>query len=116
MPNPGRITIKNLDFFDAKGVVEGLIAETGFEPRFEKGQDAGLHPNKQADIYLEDKKIGVVGEVHPKVLLAFDIAEPVYLLEIDLKTLVPFIDCRKIYKPVPKFPVYCQRYGFDCGC
>ena len=49
-------------------------------------------------------QIGVVGEVHPKVLLAFDITEPVYLLEMDLKTLVSFTTIPKKYQPVPRFP------------
>ena len=36
--------------------------------------------------------------------LAFYITEPLYLLEIDLKTLVSFSTVEKTYKPVPKFP------------
>ena len=40
----------------------------------------------------------------PKSFSAFDITEPVYLLEIDLKTLVPFTTVNKIYQPVPRFP------------
>jgi phenylalanyl-tRNA synthetase beta chain len=95
---------QKLNFFDVKGVAEGLLFGLGLNPKFEKGQDFGLHPNKQAEIYLEDKKIGVVGEVHPKVLFAFDIGEPVYLLEMDLKSLVAFTTVEKIYKAIPKFP------------
>jgi phenylalanyl-tRNA synthetase beta chain len=76
----------------------------GQSPRFEKGQDGGLHPNKQADIYLEGKKAGVLGEVHPKVALAFEISEPVYLLEIDLRILVSFTTIDHLYQPVPRFP------------
>jgi len=93
-----------LDFFDIKGVVEGILSGLGLKYKFEKGQDVSLHPNKQADIYLEGKKIGVVGEVHPKVLFAFDIVEPVYLLEIDLKSMVAFTTVDKSYKPIPKYP------------
>jgi phenylalanyl-tRNA synthetase beta chain len=95
---------QNLDFYDAKGVIEGLLLRFGLNPGFKKGQDAGLHPNKQAEIYLGDKKIGVVGEVHPKVLFAFEIVEAVYLLEMDLKALVSFSSVEKSYKSVPKFP------------
>jgi phenylalanyl-tRNA synthetase beta chain len=93
-----------LDFFDAKGIAEGLMQKFGLDYRFEKGQDTGLHPNKQATIFLEDKKVGVLGEVHPEVLSAFDLAEPVYLLEIDLQSLVPFITVHKTYRPIPRFP------------
>lgn len=93
-----------LDFFDARGFMEGLFERFGLNPQFQKGQDAGLHPNKQAEVFLENQKIGVVGEVHPQVLAAFGITEPVYLLEIDIKTLIPFTTVKKLYKPIPRFP------------
>jgi phenylalanyl-tRNA synthetase beta chain len=95
---------QKLDFYDAKGTAEGLLQRLGLNPVFSKAQDKGLHANKQADIYLAQTRIGVLGEVHPKVALAFDIAETVYLLEIDLKTLVSFCVVSKTYKPIPKFP------------
>ena len=93
-----------LDFFDAKGIAESLLGRLGLEPRFEKSQDAGLHPHKQAAIYIGKEMTGTVGEIHPKVLLAFDLSEPVYLLEIDLKTLVQFAASHRDYQPVPRFP------------
>jgi phenylalanyl-tRNA synthetase beta chain len=93
-----------LDFFDAKGIAEGLLQRMGVEPGFRKGKDISLHPNKQAEIFLEDKNIGVVGEVHPKVLLSFEINEPVYLVEIDLQTLIPFTAAQRVYQPISRFP------------
>jgi phenylalanyl-tRNA synthetase beta chain len=95
---------QKLDFFDAKGIVEGLLLGMGLKPKFEKGQEVSLHPNNQADIYLEGKKIGVVGEIHPKVLFAFEINEPVFILEMDLKSMVSFTSVEKVYKSVPKYP------------
>jgi phenylalanyl-tRNA synthetase beta chain len=38
------------------------------------------------------------------VLSAFEISEPVYLVELDLKTLVSFAVCQKNYQSVPRFP------------
>ena len=95
---------KALDFFDAKGILEGVLQRIGLNPRFELGQDASLHPHKQADIFIEDQKAGVLGEVHPEVLLAFNIGEPVYLAEIDLGTLIPFAARGKTYQAIPRFP------------
>jgi phenylalanyl-tRNA synthetase beta chain len=93
-----------LDFYDARGLLEGLMGRLGLEFQFKKGQDAALHPNKQAEVYLKDQKVGVIGEVHPQVLTAFEIAEPVYLLEIDIKALIPFVISQKSYQPIPRFP------------
>lgn len=95
---------QKLDFYDVKGIAEGLLQRLGLKPVFIKAQDMGLHTNKQAYIYLSNTRVGVLGEIHPKVALAFDITEPVYLLEIDLKTLECFSTVERSYKPVPKFP------------
>jgi len=95
---------QKLDYYDVKGLVEGLLQRLGLNPVFIKAQDKGLHGNKQADVFLNKTRIGVLGEVHPKVALAFDIAEPVYILEIDVKGLVPLAIASKTYKAVPRFP------------
>ncbi|HEX7475265.1 MAG TPA: phenylalanine--tRNA ligase subunit beta [Dehalococcoidales bacterium] len=95
---------QRLDVFDAKGISEGLLQRLGLNPVFEKGQDLSLHPQKQAGIFLDKTQIGAVGEIHPKVLLEFEITEPVFLIELDLKTLVPFTVKDRLYQPVPRFP------------
>jgi phenylalanyl-tRNA synthetase beta chain len=48
--------------------------------------------------------LGVVGEVHPKVLAAFDISENVYLFEISVTELLPFTVGHKMFQPIPRFP------------
>jgi len=93
-----------LDFFDAKGVVEGLLGGLGVAASFERGKDESLHPSRQAAIVIEGDSLGVVGELHPKVLEAFDLAEPVYLFEIDLNTLLPFTVGHRMFQPIPRFP------------
>jgi phenylalanyl-tRNA synthetase beta chain len=93
-----------LDFFDAKGIAESLLQRLGLNPVFENGRDAGLNPVKQATIFVGKTPIGVMGEFHPQVLQEFEIGEPVFLIEIDLKTLIPFITQDRVYQPVPRFP------------
>lgn len=94
---------ETLDFFDAKGVVEGLFAKLGIEVSFEKGNDEGLHPNKQTAVIGRDKNLGVIGEVHPKVQANFEILEPVYLFELDINALLPLVTLKQ-FQPIPRFP------------
>ena len=93
-----------LDFFDAKGVIGNLLGRLGVEAVFEKGGDESLHPSRQAAVVFEGNRLGVVGELHPRVLEAFDLAEPVYLFEIDLTALLPFTVGHKMFQPIPRFP------------
>ena len=48
--------------------------------------------------------MGVVGELHPKVADAFEIAGPVCLFEINVTALLPFTTGHKMFQPIPRFP------------
>jgi len=93
-----------LDFYDAKGVIEGLLSHLGIEASFEESRDESLHPVKQAAMIIAGNKLGVVGELHPKVLQAFEIPEAACLFEIDLTALLPFTLGHKMFQPIPRFP------------
>jgi len=95
---------ETVDFFDAKGVVDGLLSRLGVEASFEPGEDESLHPSKQAAIVIDNNRLGVIGELHPKVLDAFDISGAVYLFEINLTALLPFTLGHKLFQPIPRFP------------
>jgi len=93
-----------IDFYDAKGIVEGLLDQLGVEASFEKSSDSSFHPGKQAAIIVANQKLGVFGEVHPRVLEAFDISEAVYMFEIDISALLPFTIGHKMFQAIPRFP------------
>ena len=61
--------------------------------RFEASSDCMYHPNKTARIYIDQKEIGIIGELHPDIKDKYEFVNPVYLFEIDW---------RKFSKSVPK--------------
>ena len=93
-----------VDFFDARGVAEGLLRRLGVTAEFKPSDDESLDTAKQAAIVIGGKKVGVVGEVHRKVADAFELAEKVYLLEINLTELLPFTLEHELFKPISRFP------------
>jgi phenylalanyl-tRNA synthetase beta chain len=68
-----------------KGVLAELALTLGLpleiRGRGEHPVSTLLHPNRQADVWLGDERIGVLGEVHPEVLRGFRIkrARPCFL-------------------------------------
>ncbi len=92
------------DFFEAKGIVDGLLAQFGVEASFEAGSDESLHSARQAVIIVGGDRVGVVGELHPVVLEGFEIDEAAYLFEIDLGGLLPFTVSHRMFRPIPRFP------------
>ncbi len=93
-----------IDFFNTKGVMENLLSWLGEEIKFDVSEDRGLHPGKRADIIVDGIKVGVMGELHPKVSEAFELSGTTYLIELDLKELLPLATRLKKYSPLPRFP------------
>ena len=74
-----------LDFYDAKGPVESVMADLGIACVFEPVDDPFFYPGRCARIMAGKESLGIVGEVHPSILGRFDLkAQPVALLELDL--------------------------------
>lgn len=98
-----------MDFFDAKGVVEILLSCLGVKPAFVPAEDAILSPGRTASIQAGGTSLGVVGEVHPRILKAFDISCPqVYLFEMSLVDLLPLVAPTREYQATSKFPPVVQ--------
>jgi phenylalanyl-tRNA synthetase beta chain len=93
-----------LDFFDAKGVVENILSQLGLKASFDVSDDEVLFPGSGANIIIEDDKIGIVGDMHPKVAQAFELSNNICLIEIDLEKVLAKISGTKEYQPIPRFP------------
>lgn len=93
-----------LDFFDAKGIVENLLNRSGLRTSFNITNDESLFPGRGADIVVDDAKVGIVGELHPKVAQAFELSGSAYLIEVDLESLLAKIAATREYQPIPRFP------------
>jgi phenylalanyl-tRNA synthetase beta chain len=93
-----------LDFFDAKGVVENILNQLGLKVGFDISDDETLFPGRGASIIVKDDKVGIVGELHPKVEQAFELSGTACLVEIDLEKVLPKIMDIKRCQPIPRFP------------
>ena len=83
----GKLTT-SMDFFDAKGVLESVLEQLGVRAEYEPSGDPILHPGKTARLVCDGNAVGVIGEVHPRVLERFDLEEGrVAFFEIDVESL-----------------------------
>lgn len=96
---------KKVDFFVAKGVLEGLFENLGVTDkiRFEVTKKDHLHPGRTAKITLDDKEIGFVGQIHPAVQKELDINET-YVFQLQLGTLLNTLSKEVFYEEIPKYP------------
>jgi len=76
------------DFFDVKGLVEGLLRALGIEGE-EYAPEAVpfLHPGRSAAVMLGGKRAGILGELDPQLADGFEIRGRVVLYELDAEVL-----------------------------
>lgn len=77
-------THPNADFSEAYAVADALCREMGTPYEVMESSDPAFIAGRRADILVSGTVIGVFGEIHPAVLNAFDIDQPVAAVEIDL--------------------------------
>jgi phenylalanyl-tRNA synthetase beta chain len=89
-----------VDYFDVKGDLEALFAPRSL--RFGKLEHPALHPGRSAQVELDGKVIGFIGELHPRWLQKYDLPQAPVLFEVDAEALrervVPS------YAEISKFP------------
>jgi phenylalanyl-tRNA synthetase beta chain len=93
-----------VDLYDAKAYLEFLFNRLGLVVSYHDGEDFALVPGRTAEVRLDGQRVGLVGQVHPRVAAAFDIEQDVYLFEVNLETLVPQVGKPRFYQPLSRFP------------
>ena len=94
----------DVDLFDAKGAVEVLMADLGIE--WTAGDPVGgpFHPGRSALVMVDGARVGVVGEIHPRVAEAFDVPGRIAVAELEVGLLMQQAATTVSVQDVPRFP------------
>ena len=99
------VVLAGVDATEAVAVWRELASAMGWGARLDQGTvPAGLHPARSATLSLGKDAIGSVGEVHPDVAEAFEVAERVAILELNLSVLLANEPKPATWKPTSRFP------------
>lgn len=95
----------SLDFFAAKGYLEVVFERLGLdeEVTYRKSTLEGMHPGRFAEVYLGEKRIGFIGEVHPQVADKLGL-NTTYVFEINLDEVISESKVKPKYEEVTKYP------------
>ncbi|MDR0701972.1 MAG: phenylalanine--tRNA ligase subunit beta [Azoarcus sp.] len=82
LPEQWGETARPVDFHDLKGDLETLFAPRplGFEPL----AAPALHPGRAAAVLLDGRRIGVIGEIHPRWVQYYELGSAPVVFEVDL--------------------------------
>lgn len=95
----------SLDFFVAKGYLEVVFERLGLDEKvtYRKSTLEGMHPGRFAEVYLGEKCIGFIGEVHPQVADKLGL-NTTYVFEINLDEVISESKVKPKYEEVTKYP------------
>ena len=96
---------RDTDFYDVKGVVDGLLAKLGLtQYDIQPSSESYYHPGVSAHYTVNGVTIANYGELHPQVVKNFDLSGKVYMFEIDLEAVLSIIVPPFRYQLFSKFP------------
>ncbi len=103
-----------LDFFDAKGVVQELLAQLHIPGVEYVSVSAPLyHPGRVALVYSGEVELGVVGELHPSVMDAWELPpQRVCVWDLSIEALGSVMPDRNLYTQVSPYAPITQDMAF----
>jgi phenylalanyl-tRNA synthetase beta chain len=100
------------DFFDIKGIMEGLMDTFGTQFTLARSNEPFLHPTRGADIYTGGAKVGWTGEIREEVLKTFEIEQSIYCTELQFDIILEKGNFEVHYKPIPRYPQVTRDFSF----
>ena len=105
-----------LDFFTLKGWVEELLEglDTA-KPRFTReASNPSYHPGRCATVWLGEKCVGVLGQIHPRVMRNYSVDAEFYCAQLSFEALFEAQGGVPVFKPLPKYPAVTRDIAVIC--
>jgi phenylalanyl-tRNA synthetase beta chain len=111
-PTTWRRPALQADFYTAKGVLVALLDALGVRWRLVAGGPPFLHPGRAAEVVVDAREAGWLGELHPAVAAEFGLGElerPPAVAELDLGVVLPVAESvTRRYEDLITYPAVVQ--------
>ncbi|MGX8711141.1 MAG: phenylalanine--tRNA ligase subunit beta [bacterium] len=104
------------DYFTAKGMTEQILEKLcvyGWEIEA-SSEEPSYHPGRCAVLSIDGERLGMIGEIHPKVSENYGIGDRVYCFSLDVDKMYEYAKFEKTYTPLPKFPAVTRDLALLC--
>ncbi len=99
------MTVREFDFYDAKGALESAVASMNLPALdFQPKDVSHLRRGQAAEISLNGKAVGTIGRISDEIGAAYKFRQPVFVAEVDLQTLLESQEKTILYRPLPVYP------------
>ena len=107
---------EGMDFFTMKGAVEAILKELRVSDAtyLTLSDNPSYHPGRCAQASVNDKVIGVFGQIHPLVAQNYGVDTELFCAELSLDALLEAKGADPEYTPLPKFPSVTRDIAVVC--
>ena len=96
---------KTLDFYSLKGIIEELMQNIGLNNyEIKSGSQECFHPGRTAEIFCDNTKFGLLGEIHPGISDALRIHNPVLFAGIDFDFIADHCSREILFNEISRYP------------
>ena len=106
----------DMDFFTLKGWVEELLEglDTA-KPRFTReASNPSYHPGRCARVWIGEKCVGVLGQIHPRVMRNYSVDTEFYCAQLSFEALFEARGGVPVFRPLPKYPAVTRDIAVIC--
>ncbi|MCL2860015.1 MAG: phenylalanine--tRNA ligase subunit beta [Oscillospiraceae bacterium] len=97
---------EDVDFYSLKGIIENLLETAGIVAYdiVKEKENKTYHPGRTANLKVGMDVFATFGEIHPIVCENFEIAERVFVAEINIDKVTRYAKQNKKYTEIAKYP------------
>lgn len=107
------MTIRGLDFYDAKGALEAALDAVGVSgAEFTAGDIKHLRKGQSAIVLLDGKPVGTVGRLSNEIETAYKFRQPVFVAEVNMNLILSNPSAPLAYAPLAKYPGITRDVSF----
>ena len=99
-----------MTWYQAKGILDNVLSHLGLAVQYQpESNEARLHPGRTASLWVDGKRLGIFGQLHPQLRQQRDLADEVYLFELAFEVLLAALEQKELI--TPKFTPYSTYPG-----
>ncbi len=92
-------------WYEAKGLLDSVFERLGLAVEYQSdSQDERLHPGRTASVWLDGKRLGTFGQLHPLLRQQRGLTEAVYAFELNFEVLLAALQQETLINP--RFQAY----------
>ncbi len=89
-----------MTWYEAKGILESVLGRLGLSVTYQPdSEDSRLHPGRTASLWLEGKRLGTFGQLHPQLRQKRGLPDAVYVFEISFDRLLEVLKQNQLSAP-----------------